>query len=69
MLLRQGRDLGLLTAAQHEHVVRMVDEVGRLLGGWRKAQARAATGQRDNETGDTEKEGVSRMGLHRIRSG
>lgn len=52
LLLRQGRELNLLTGGQHEHVARMVDEVGRLLGGWRKAQARAATGQRDGEASD-----------------
>ena len=44
LLLRQGHALALLTIGQYEHVVRLVDEVGRLLGGWRKAQARAATG-------------------------
>jgi phosphoglycolate phosphatase-like HAD superfamily hydrolase len=43
LLLRQGRDLHLLTPAQHEHAARLVDEVGRLIGCWRKAQARAAT--------------------------
>jgi hypothetical protein len=36
--LRLCRDLGLLSAGQHEHVSRLVDEVGRLLGGWRKVQ-------------------------------
>jgi hypothetical protein len=45
LLLRQGQALELLTASQHEHAARLVDEVGRLLGGWRKAQARAATGE------------------------
>lgn len=52
LLLRQGRELNLLTASQHEHVARMLDEVGRLLGGWRKALARAATGMRDGEQRD-----------------
>lgn len=52
LLLRQGRDLSLLTAGQHEHVARMLDEVGRLLGGWRKAQARAATGDGEQATND-----------------
>ena len=44
LLLRQGHAMALMTIGQYEHVVRLVDEVGRLLGGWRKAQARAATG-------------------------
>lgn len=44
LLLRQSHELNLLTSGQHEHVARMLDEVGRLLGGWRKALARAATG-------------------------
>ncbi len=51
VLLRQGRTLGLLTPSQHEHAARLLDEIGRLLGGWRKALARAATGElptRDN---------------------
>lgn len=43
LLLRQGQALQLITLGQYEHVARLVDEVGRLLGGWRKAQARAAT--------------------------
>ncbi|NJO83571.1 MAG: four helix bundle protein [Blastochloris sp.] len=53
LLLRQGRDLNLLTAGQHEHVSRMVDEIGRLLGGWRKAQAQAARNG-PNEISDEE---------------
>ena len=36
LLLRQGQALGLLTPGQHEHVAKLLDEVGRLLGGWRK---------------------------------
>jgi len=32
--LRLCRDLGLLQFNQYEHVARMVDEIGRLLGGW-----------------------------------
>lgn len=43
VLLRQGRALNLLTPSQHEHVARLTDEIGRLLGGWRKANARAGT--------------------------
>jgi len=47
ILLRQGNSLKLLTIGQYEHATRLADEVGRLIGGWRKAQARAATGQSD----------------------
>ena len=32
--LRLCGDLGLLTSGQYAHVSRMVDELGRLLGGW-----------------------------------
>lgn len=35
--LRLCRDLKLLDPSQHRHVSRMVDEIGRLLGGWFKA--------------------------------
>lgn len=35
--LRLCRDLELLDAGQHRHVSKMVDEIGRLLGGWFKA--------------------------------
>lgn len=44
LLLRQGQALSLITPSQHAHVARLVDEVGRLLGGWRKKLAHAATG-------------------------
>src|SRR4051812_34699106 len=37
VLLRQGQTLSLMTIGQYEHVARLVDEVGRLLGGWRKS--------------------------------
>ena len=37
--LRLSRDLQLLSFGQYEHVMRMVEEIGRLLGGWiRKVQ-------------------------------
>lgn len=49
VLLRQGQALNLLTLGQYEHVVRLLDEVGRLLGGWRKALARATTGEVSDE--------------------
>lgn len=42
LLLRQGHALGLLTIGQHEHAARLTDEVGRLIGGWRKSQAHGA---------------------------
>jgi hypothetical protein len=35
--LRLCRDLELLAFGQYEHVARMVNEVGRLLGGWMKS--------------------------------
>lgn len=43
LLLRKCRALEVLALGQYEHVVRLVDEVGRLLGGWRKSLAHAAT--------------------------
>jgi hypothetical protein len=49
VLLRQGHALKLLTIGQHAHVAKMLDEVGRLLGGWRKSLARAATGGTSDE--------------------
>jgi hypothetical protein len=42
LLVRQSHTLGLITPGQHEHAARLIDEVGRLLGGWRKHQAQAA---------------------------
>lgn len=45
MLLRQGQSLQLLTISQYEHAARLADEIGRLLGGWRKSLARAAQGE------------------------
>lgn len=49
VLLRQGQALSLMTLSQYEHVTRLLDEVGRLLGGWRKALARAAVGQPNDQ--------------------
>jgi hypothetical protein len=34
--LRLCRDLELLSLGQYAHVLRMVSEIGRLLGGWQK---------------------------------
>lgn len=50
LLLRQGHALALMTIGQYEHAARLTDEVGRLLGGWRKSQARASVGD-PGETG------------------
>lgn len=49
VLLRQGQALQLLTLGQYEHAIRLLEEVGRLLGGWRKALARAASGEPSGE--------------------
>lgn len=35
--LRLCHDLNLLAPGQHRHVSQMIDEIGRLLGGWFKA--------------------------------
>jgi four helix bundle protein len=37
--LRLCHDLALLTSGQYEHVAKHLAEIGRLLGGWRKATA------------------------------
>jgi cytosine/adenosine deaminase-related metal-dependent hydrolase len=43
LYLRLCHDLDLFSHAQYEHVSRMVTEIGRLLGGWRKSlQAKRA---------------------------
>lgn len=45
--LRLSLDMRWLSLGQYEHVSRMVDEVGRLLGGWRRKErdtAAASTG-------------------------
>ncbi len=39
--LRLCRDLELLQFNQYEHVTRMVNEIGRLLGGWIKSVKKA----------------------------
>ena len=44
LYLRLCHDLELLQRHQYEHVSRLVDEIGRLLGGWRKAQSGKQTG-------------------------
>ena len=47
LYLRLCRDLELVAFNQYEHGQRMVDEVGRLMGGWRgKVDASAQTKER-----------------------
>lgn len=41
LYLRLCRDLKLLSPGQYEHVARLVNEVGRLLGGWIKSRGEA----------------------------
>jgi hypothetical protein len=41
--LRLCHGLKLLSTGQYEHVARMVDEVGRLLGSWIKAEEKLTT--------------------------
>jgi hypothetical protein len=43
--LRLCRDLKLLDSGQHQHVSRMLDEIGRLLGGWFKSLGSVSTKQ------------------------
>jgi hypothetical protein len=45
--LRLCRDLDLLDSGPHRHVSQMVDEVGRLLGGWFKALGQPRQSQFD----------------------
>jgi hypothetical protein len=45
LYLRLCRDLALLSPGQYGHVARMVDEVGRLLGGWLKGAESAKASQ------------------------
>ena len=40
--LRLCRDLALLDMGQYEHVARMLSEIGRLLGGWKKVTRQPA---------------------------
>lgn len=42
--LRLCRDLELLSLGQYEHVIRMVEEIGRLLGGWMRTLSQAKGG-------------------------
>ncbi len=40
-LCRLAKDLGYLDGRRYEHAARRLDEVGRLVGGWRKANEAA----------------------------
>ena len=42
LLMRLSKELGHLDARRYEHAARQIDEVGRLVGGWRKAHGGAA---------------------------
>lgn len=35
--LRMSLDMGLISSGQYEHAARMLVEIGKLLGGWKKA--------------------------------
>lgn len=37
LLLRLAKELGYLDLRRYEHAARRLDEVGRLVGGWRRA--------------------------------
>jgi len=52
LYLRLACDLELLKFNQYEHVSRMVDEVGRLLGSWMKKEKRKE-GEEEGETVDS----------------
>ena len=41
LLLRLAKELGYLDARRYEHAARRIDEVGRLVGGWRRAHREA----------------------------
>lgn len=50
LYLRLAMDMHLLGIGQYEHVSRMVDEVGKLLGGW--LRNRASRRQRTPDAGE-----------------
>lgn len=39
--IRMARDLELLSPGQYQHVAKMLTEVGKLLGGWKKSLSRS----------------------------
>jgi four helix bundle protein len=49
LYLRLCHDLDLLSRGQYEHVSNKVDEIGRLLGGWRKKDKKAKETQESAE--------------------
>ena len=42
LLLRLAKELGYLDLRRYEHAARRLDEVGRLVGGWRRAHRDSA---------------------------
>ena len=41
LLMRLSKELGYLDSRRYEHAVRRIDEVGRLVGGWRRVHGDA----------------------------
>ena len=41
LLIRLSKELGYLDARRYEHAARRIDEVGRLVGGWRRVHGGA----------------------------
>ncbi len=41
-LLRLAKDLNLFTVESYEHAAELLEEIGRMAGGWRKASAAKA---------------------------
>ncbi len=39
LLLRLAAELGYLSSARHAGALRTIDEIGRILGGWRRSQS------------------------------
>jgi len=52
--LRLCRDLQLMGMGQYAHAARMVNEVGRLLGGWLKSVIEAKESESDKPSDETE---------------
>ena len=42
LLMRLSKELGYLDARRYEHAARRIDDVGRLVGGWKRAHRDAA---------------------------
>ena len=42
LLIRLSKELGYLDTRRYEHAARRIDEVGRLVGGWRRTHRDAA---------------------------